>query len=41
MPRDVVDALSCEIPKVRLDQAMSNLAIGVPVQCREIGQGDL
>jgi len=39
LPREVVDDLSLQTPKVRLDGALSTDGdMGVPVQCRELGQ---
>ena len=41
LPRDVVVALSLQMPKVMLDGALStDGAVSVPVHCREIGLDD-
>ena len=40
LPREMVDALSLETPKVRLDGAPDG-AVGVPVHCRGVGSDGL
>ena len=42
MPREMVDVLSTETPKVRLDGALSSDgAVGVSVHCRGVGPDGL
>ena len=42
LPGDVVEALSLETFKVRLDGALSTCSsVGVPVHCRGVGPNDL
>jgi len=41
LPREVVDVLCRETFKARLDQSLGNLAVHVPIHCREAELEDL